>query len=164
MAMQSRTEEATVRPVRTEFAAREPIRPEEAALEPVGRHAHWLLRFVLASVFLYMGIDKFLGGGVGEFAAMVEIPFILSLLVALSEIGAGVLLLAGGILVGSSMGNWLTRLGALMVLPVMFGAIFMEHWGQWHFMATETHPMGGMMLQVSLTMVALYLLIKGNRA
>jgi len=163
MATPIRTEQAARPPVRTEHAAREPVRPDDAPLEPVGRHAHWLLRFVLASVFLYMGLDKFMGGGVGEFAEMMELPWIVSLLVALSELGAGVLVIAGGIVAGST-GSWLTRFGALLVLPVMFGAIFMEHWGQWHFMGTETHPMGGMMLQVSLTMVALYLLIKGNRA
>ncbi len=28
---------------------------------PTARHAHWLLRLGLASVFIYMGIDKFMG-------------------------------------------------------------------------------------------------------
>jgi len=163
MAIQSTTRDTAREPVRTEHIAREPARPEDAALEPVGRHAHWLLRFVLASVFLYMGIDKFLGGGVGEFAAMMELPAFLALLVALSEIGGATFIIAGGLVMGVA-GSWLTRLGAVMILPVMLGAIFMEHWGQWHFMGTPTHPMGGMMLQVSLTMVALYFLIKGNRA
>jgi putative oxidoreductase len=153
VAIQSRRQEIAV----------EPIRTEAVALDPVDRHAHWLLRFVLASVFLYMGVDKFMGGGIGEFAAMMELPWILSLLVALSEIGGGALIIAGGLVVGPT-GSLLTRLGALLVLPVLFGAIFMEHWGQWHFMGTATHPLGGMMLQVSLVMVALYLLIKGNRA
>lgn len=143
--------------------AYEPVRAEDAALEPVSRHAHWLLRFVLASVFLYMGIDKFMGGGLAEIAAMMEGPVILALMVALAELGGGIFILAGGLSRGT-MGSWLTRLGALMVLPVLFGAIFMVHWGQWHFMATPTHPMGGMMMQVSLSMVAIYLLIKGNRA
>jgi putative oxidoreductase len=142
--------------------AYEPVRTEDAALEPVSRHAHWLLRFSLASVFLFMGIDKFMGGGVAEFAAMMELPVIVALLVPLAELGGGALIIAGGLAAG--MGSWLTRLGALLVLPVLFGAIFMVHWGQWHFMATPTHPMGGMMFQVTLVMVALYLLIKGNRA
>jgi putative oxidoreductase len=147
---------------RTEYTAHEPVRAEHTALEPVSRHAHWLLRFVLASVFLYTGTDKFMGGGLAEFAAMMEAPLIMALMVALAELGGGFFILAGGL--SRSMGSWLTRLGALMILPVMFGAIFMVHWGQWHFMATETHPMGGMMMQVSLSMVAIYLLIKGNRA
>ncbi len=38
----------------------------------------------------------------------------------------------------------------------------MVHWGQWHFMSTETHPMGGMQFQVTLLFMAHYLLIKGN--
>jgi putative oxidoreductase len=163
LAIQSTTRDTVREPVRTDSAVHEPVRPEDAALAPVGRHAHWLLRFSLASVFLYMGVDKFMGGGVGEFAQMMGLPWILSLLVALSEIGGGTLIIAGGLVMGT-MGGWLTRLGAVMILPVMLGAIFMEHWGQWHFMGTATHPMGGMMLQVTLTMIALYLLIKGSRA
>jgi putative oxidoreductase len=147
---------------RTEYTAHEPVGAEHTALDSVSRHAHWLLRFVLASVFLFMGIDKFMGGGLAEIAAMMEGPVIMALMVALAELGGGIFILAGGL--SRSMGAWLTRLGALMVLPVLFGAIFMVHWGQWHFIATPTHPMGGMMFQVSLVMVALYLLIKGNRA
>ncbi|WP_421621918.1 DoxX family protein [Alkalilimnicola ehrlichii] len=60
--------------------------------------------------------------------------------------------------------GWVTRLGALATVPVLLGAIFMAHWGQWHFLPTATHPMGGMMFQVSLLFVALYLLAKGNDA
>jgi len=148
--------------IRTQDTALDQIGAEEAALEPVSRHAHWLLRFGLASVFVYMGVDKFMGGGLAEFSHMMELPIIMVLLVALAEIGGGVFIVAGGLSVG--MGSLFTRLGALLILPIMFGAIFMAHWGQWHFMATPTHPMGGMMFQVSLIMVALYLLIRGNRA
>jgi len=151
MAIHNRTADTTARP----------IGAEDAALEPVSRHAHWLLRFILASVFIYMGLDKFMGGGLAEFAGMMEAPVIMALVVALAELGGGTLVIIGGFSAGLS---WLTRLGALLIVPVMLGAIFMVHWGQWHFMATETHPMGGMMIQVSLLMVALYLLIKGNRA
>ena len=57
----------------------------------------------------------------------------------------------------------MTRIGALMVIPVLLGAIFMVHWGQWNnFVQTESHPMGGMEFQVTLLLVALYLLVKGN--
>ena len=56
-------------------------------------------------------------------------------------------------------GSWLgPALGKLILL----GAIFMEHWGQWHFMATPSHPLGGMMFQVTLVLIALYLMAKGN--
>jgi putative oxidoreductase len=146
---------------RTAETTRRPIGAEDAALEPVSRHAHWLLRFVLGSVFIYMGLDKFMGGGLGEFAGMMGLPVFLVLLVALSELGGGTLVVIGGFSAGM---GWVTRLGALLIVPVMLGAIFMVKWGQWHFMATPTHPMGGMMFEVALLMVALYLLIKGNRA
>lgn len=123
----------------------------------VSRHAHWLLRFAIASVFIYYGVDKFMGGGIGEFAGMTQMPFLIALLVPLAEIGAGVLVLAGAF-----TSAWLTRLGGLLVIPVMLGAIFMVHWGQWHMMSTPTHPMGGMSFQVTLMLLATYIYIRGN--
>lgn len=131
--------------------------PGAEALGPVYQHAHWALRLALASVFIYQGVDKFMGGGISGFASTMELPWILGLLVALTEIAAGVLVVVGGF-----TNTWITRLGALLVVPVMLGAIVMEHWGQWHFMATATHPLGGMQFQVTLLLVALYLFIRGN--
>ena len=130
------------------------------------RHAHWLLRVALASVFLFHGIDKFLGGGINGFAQIMGLPVmlaVLAVLVALGEIGAGVFILLGSAIAGLT-GALLTRLGALAMIVILLGAIFMAHWGQWHFMATPTHPMGGMQFQVTLALISLYLLIKGNRA
>ncbi|WP_372613962.1 DoxX family protein [Halomonas sp.] len=127
------------------------------------RHAHWLLRFALASVFLYMGIDKFMGSGIGEFSRMMELSVVLGAAVALGEITAGLLILLGGVAT-NPLGDLITRLGALIMAPILLGAIFMVHWGQWHFMATATHPLGGMMFQVTLVMLAGYLLVKGNHA
>jgi len=130
---------------------------------PLSQHAHWFLRFILASVFLFMGFDKFMGGGIAEFAGMMELPVAMAALVGLTELGVGVFIIAGALASGE-MGTLLTRIGAVLVIPIMLGAVFMVHWGQWHFMSTSTHPMGGMMIQVTLVMVALYLMIKGNRA
>ncbi len=124
-------------------------------LTPLARHAHWALRVALASVFLYHGLDKF--GNLGGFAEMTGLPVAVALLVALAEAGGGLLVFLGGFLK-----DWMTRLGALAIIPVMLGAIFMVHWGQWSFMATETHPMGGMEFQVTLLLIAVYLAIKGN--
>ncbi len=124
-------------------------------LAPLARHAHWALRLALLSVFLYHGLDKF--GNLGGFAEMTGLPVAVALLVALAEAGGGLLVFLGGFLK-----DWMTRLGALAIIPVMLGAIFMVHWGQWHFMATETHPMGGMQFQVTLLLIAVYLLLKGN--
>ncbi len=129
----------------------------EEPLQALGRHAHWLLRLSLLGVFTYHGIDKFMGGGITEFATIMQLPWLIALLVALTEIAAGVLVVVGGL-----SNAWVTRLGALLVIPIMFGAIIMEHWGQWHFMATPTHPLGGMQFQFTLLMIAFYLLIRGN--
>ena len=90
-------------------------------------------------------------------AAMMGIPVFILLLVALAETIGGVLVLVGGF-----SKDWITRVGALMLSPVMLGAIFMVHWGQWHFKATETHPMGGMQFQVTMLLILLYLLVKGS--
>ncbi|WP_290653049.1 DoxX family protein [Aquisalimonas sp.] len=127
------------------------------SLEALSRHAHWLLRFALASVFVYSGIDKFMGGGIAEFAGVMQLPEFIAALVALAEIGGGLLVLLGAVI-----SPWVTRLGALMVVPVMLGAIVMVHWGQWHFVPTATHPLGGMMFQVTLLLIAIYLFIRGN--
>lgn len=127
-------------------------------LDNAGSYGHWLLRFPLVTVFTFMGIDKFVGGGIAGFAEMAGLPVAVAALVALTEITAGLL-----ILLGAFTSSSITRLGALATLPVMLGAVFMVHWGQWHFLPTATHPMGGMMFQVTLIMLALYLLLRGNR-
>jgi len=128
-----------------------------SALASLSPHAHWLLRLGILSVFLYHGLDKL--GNLGGFAEMAQMPVAVALLVALAEAGGAILVFLGGF-----MKDWMTRIGALAILPVMLGAIFMVHWGQWHFMATETHPMGGMQFQVVLALVLLYLAIRGNAA
>ena len=118
-------------------------------------YAHWFLRLAIASVFIYHGLTKFpvLNG----MADMMGLPVAILFLVALAETVGGSLVLLGGFLK-----DWMTRIGALMLMPVMLGAIFMVHWGQWHFKATESHPMGGMQFQVTLLLVLLYLFVKGN--
>ena len=125
------------------------------SLAKLSPHAHWLLRAAIASVFIYHGVTKF--PNLSGLAAMMNMPVIVLLLVALAETAGGALLLLGGF-----SKDWMTRLGAIILVPVMLGAISMMHWGQWHFKATETHPMGGMQFPVTLLLVLLYLLIKGN--
>ena len=92
------------------------------ALEFATRHAHWALRLAILSVFLYHGIDKL--GDLQGFAAMAELPLAVALLVALAETVGAILVAAGGI--GR---DWMTRLGAVALIPVMLGAIFTVHWG-----------------------------------
>ncbi|PXX99982.1 DoxX family protein [Halomonas sp. LBP4] len=75
---------------------------------PVERHAHWILRFALASVFLYLGIDKFMGSGIGAFSRLMELPVVLGTAVALGEITAGLLILLGGMM-ANPLGDLATR-------------------------------------------------------
>lgn len=126
-------------------------------LDGMARHAHWALRVALASVFLYHGLTKFpqLGGQ----AEMMGLPVAVLLLVAVAETAGGALILLGGF-----TSDLLTRLGGLLVIPVMVGAIAIAHWGQWAFTPSETHPMGGVEFQVTLILIGLYFVIRGNGA
>jgi len=113
------------------------------------------LRGAIASVFIYHGLGKF--QNLGPMANMMNMSVAMLFLVASAETIGGTLVLFGGFLK-----DWTTRIGALILMPVMLGAIQMVHWGQWHFKATETHPMGGMQFPVTLLLVLLYLFVKGN--
>ncbi len=129
----------------------------EDVMDRLAEYAHWALRIALASVFLYHGIGKLVG--LEQTAEMLGLPFIIALLVALAEVGGGAL-----VIVGAFTRDWITRIGAAFIIPVMLGAVFMVHWPQWSFVASESHQMVGMEFQVTLLLVALYLVIKGNRA
>ena len=75
----------------------------------VSPHAHWLLRAVLASVFVYHGVLKL--SNLEGFAQMLPISFTQTVLVALAELVGGVLVLIGGF--GTDRWSDLaTRLGA----------------------------------------------------
>ncbi len=125
------------------------------SLSNYSQYAHWMLRLALASVFIYHGVPKLLHL-VGT-AKMLGMPVFIILLVARAEVVGGALVFAGGF-----FKEWITRVGALMLVPVLLGAIFMVHWGQWSFVASDSHPMGGMEFQVVLLLTTIYLLIKGN--
>ena len=124
-------------------------------LDNIAPSAHWLLRVAIASVFLYHGLSKFMM--LGPMAEMMGMPVAMIALVATMETVGGLLVILGGFLK-----DWMTRIGALLPMPVMIGAIAMLHWPQWHFKATASHPMGGMQFQVTLLLMLLYLFIKGN--
>jgi len=121
----------------------------------LSQHAHWLLRFALASTFIYHGIKKF--PNLSGMAEMMGLSVFILALVALAEVGGGALVLLGGF-----YKSWVTRIGALMFLPVMLGAIFMMHWGRWSFTPSESHPMGGIEFPLILALLSLYLVLKGN--
>ncbi len=123
-------------------------------------NAHFLLRISLASVFIYHGILKFMN--LDGFAQMLPISYTMVVLVALAETGGGLLVLLGG-LRDDAMADMATRVGAALNIPVLIGAIALVHWGQWNFVPSETHPMGGFEFQAVLILVSLYLVITGNQ-
>ena len=132
-------------------------RTEGFSREVLGTSAHWALRIALASVFIFHGADKF--GSLDGFAQMMNLPYAIALLVATAELAGGILILAGGI-----SRDWITRLGGALLIPVMLGAITMVHWGQWSFVPSQSYPMGGSEFQVTLLLISLYFVLKGNRA
>ena len=123
-------------------------------------NAHWLLRLGLVSVFLYHGLLKFMD--LQGFANMLPISYSLVVLVALAEVGGSLLLILGGFN-DDKLSDLLTRLGALLNIPVMIGAISLVHWGRWNFLPSESHPIGGIEFQVLLVLIMLYLIITGNK-
>lgn len=127
------------------------------ALNP---HAHWLLRAALGSVFIFHGVLKL--SNLEGFAQMLPISYTETVLVALAESVGGLLILAGGF-GRQPLADLATRIGAAMQIPVMLGAVILVHWGRWNFVPTEDFPMGGMQFQVTLALVALYLVITGNQ-
>ena len=112
------------------------------------RNAHWLLRAALASVFVYHGLLKLTRLEV--MVDFLQLPIITVTLVALAELTGGVFILAGGFAPRSATAAAVTRLGAVMIVPVMIGAIALVHWGQWSFVPSATHPLGGAQFQVTL--------------
>ena len=124
-------------------------------LDSISGIAHWAPRIGLASIFFYHGTTKF--PVAQSMADMMGMPLTMIYLLATMEVIGALLILVGGF--GP---DWSTRLGALMLMPVMAGAVIMVHWGRWSFVATDTHPMGGMEFQVTMILILSYLLIKGN--
>lgn len=123
-------------------------------------NAHWLLRIAIVSVFLFHGLLKF--ANLEGFASMLPISYTTVVMVALAEIGGAILLIFGGFGI-SRFFDLATRIGALLNVPVMIGAIAMVHWGQWNFAPSETHPMGGFEFQAVLILVMIYIAITGNQ-
>jgi putative oxidoreductase len=124
-------------------------------MESIRLNAHWLLRAAFAGVFIFHGLGKLLD--LSGFAGMMGLSIPIAVLVALAEVAGGF-----GIVIGAFTKDFVTRLAGLAIIPVMLGAIFMVHWGQWSFMASDTHPAGGMEFQVVLLLIATYFLITGN--
>jgi len=124
------------------------------------KNAHWLLRIAIASVFFYHGNLKF--SNLEMFSQMLPISYLQLVLVASAQVIGSLLVVLGGF--GSGfLSDVSTRIGALLNIPVMIGAVVLVHWGRWNFVPTESYPMGGMEFQVVLALMMLYLVLTGNQ-
>ena len=114
-------------------------------LKKLSPHVHWGLRLSLAATFVYHGVGKFPIEG-----PIVGLPVPVVWLLAIAEIAAGGLLIAGAF--GKDM---LTRLGGLIVVVVMIGALALVH---------AKHGFGESEFQILMLVSGLYLAAKGNDA
>jgi len=116
--------------------------------------APWLLRLGLGTSFVFHGLSKFplppqklidYFGFSSELASFV----------AISELGAGILLLLGGFLKGH-VGNLVTRFAAGVIVIIMIFAFTIAH-SDWF-----VTPKLFMSEQIFLIIIGLYFFIRGN--
>jgi len=116
--------------------------------------APWLLRLGLGISFIFHGLGKFPLPPqklIDYFGFSPE----LASFVAISELGAGILLILGGFLKGH-VGNLVTRFAAGVIVIVMTFAFILAH-SDWFIT-----PKLFMSEQIFLMIIGLYFFIKGN--
>ena len=132
----------------------------ESIAKPLIPITPWLLRLGLGTSFILHGIGKFPlppEKMVTWFESMGYMyPEIVTSLVALGEVGAGVGIILGGLL-NNHVGNLITRLSGGAVGVIMLGAIFIAH-SDW--LVTKKLFMSE---QIFLFIIGLYFAIKGNK-
>jgi putative oxidoreductase len=128
-------------------------------LNQLAPYAHWFIRLTISSVFIFHGVLKFMD--LEGFSQMLNLSVPVMTMVALAEVLGGGLILLGG-LSRDQKSDLMTRVGALVCIPVLLGAIALYHWGRWNFVPADGFPMGGMEFQVTLLLICIYLLLKGN--
>jgi uncharacterized membrane protein YphA (DoxX/SURF4 family) len=119
-------------------------------------YGHWLLRIALGSVFVIHGIGNFMN--LTGFAAALNVPHMMGLLLVMAEIVGGILVLSGGF-----MGDKMTRLGALMLIPVMLVVMYTMYWKDMSFTLSQVHVVSGVEYLLVLFLISLYMLLKGNK-
>ena len=114
----------------------------------------WLLRLGLGISFIFHGLNKFPLPPqklIDYFGFSAE----LASFVAISELGAGILLILGGFLKGY-VGNLVTRFAAGIIVIVMTFAFTLSH-SDWFIT-----PKLFMSEQIFLMIIGLYFFVKGN--
>ena len=115
--------------------------------------APWLIRFGLGIAFALHGLGKFPlpPQGLSNFLGSSLASF-----VAISELGAGLILIIGGF-VKSPLGNLATRFAGGTIVIVMINAFALAH-RDW-FITSKLFTSE----QIFLFLIGLYFLLKGNR-
>tara|TARA_B110000971_G_scaffold196788_1_gene212177 strand:- start:340 stop:741 length:402 start_codon:yes stop_codon:yes gene_type:complete len=115
--------------------------------------APWLIRFGLGIAFTLHGLGKFPlpPQGLSNFLGSSLASF-----VAISELGAGLILIIGGFIKGP-LGNLATRFAGGTIVIVMISAFALAH-RDWFF-ATKLFTSE----QIFLFLIGLYFVLKGNR-
>ena len=115
--------------------------------------ASWLIRFGLGIAFALHGLGKFPlpPQGLSNFLGSSLASF-----VAISELGAGLILIAGGFMRGP-IGNLATRFAGATVVIIMISALSIAH-KDW-FITTRLFTSE----QIFLLLIGLYFLLRGNR-
>ena len=108
-------------------------------------HIHWVVRIVIAAIFIYHGLGKFPPEG---FAQAFNLSTTMGYLVAFGEVLIGITVFFGGL--GLS---WLTRLGGLLMVIIMVGAVVLAKWGK---------PFPAMEEELLLIALGLFFLVRGN--
>ena len=116
--------------------------------------APWFLRLGLGVAFIIHGYFKFPlpPTGLVEYFGLSPL---LSSVVAISEVGSGILLIIGGTISGS-LGNLITRFSALVITIIMINVFAIGH-PEWFF-TTKLFTSE----QIFLFLTSLYFVIKGN--
>ena len=132
----------------------------ESVAKPLMPIAPWLLRLGLGISFILHGIGKFPlppEKMVTWFESMGYMyPELVTSMVALGEVGAGVGIILGGF-INNNVGNLITRLSGGAVGVIMIGAIVIAH-SDW--LITKKLFMSE---QIFLFLLGVYFAIKGNK-
>ncbi|MEM6487797.1 MAG: hypothetical protein AAF677_05915 [Pseudomonadota bacterium] len=122
---------------------------------PVFETAHWLLRLPLAAVILQQGFSK--APLSAAEAASYDLPVMLWAMAAIGEIGAGLLLLAGGV-----MQNWLghlaTRIAGFGIAAIVLGVLIVA------YAAPPLEILLYNQFHVLLLMLGAFFALRGNQA
>jgi len=131
----------------------------DSLAKPFSALAPWLLRLSLGIAFFIHGYGKFPlppEKMVGWFGSIgIPAPELVSSMVAIGEVSAGVGIIVGGLL-GPSLGHLITRLSGGAVVIIMVGAFSIAH-ADW-FITAKLFTSE----QLFLIAIGFYFAIKGN--